>query len=209
MSEKSGWRALGPGREGPEAFRVSPFARLARTHVFSMAGDAFIALALADSLFFSVDPSDARWRVALYLLLTMAPFAVVSPLIGPAIDRAQGGRRLMVIGAAAGRAIVCLFMIDDVNSVLLYPEAFAVLVLSKGYAVAKSALVPTVVTDDDELVEANSKLSLLSGISGFVAAIPGIALLKLGGAGWVVGAAMVTFAVAAVLALRVPRTAVA
>ena len=45
---------------------------------------------------------DSRGRVALYLALTMAPFAIVAPLLGPAIDRAKGGRRLMIIGTAAG-----------------------------------------------------------------------------------------------------------
>ena len=43
--------------------------------------------------------------MALYLALTMAPFAVVAPLIGPALDRMRGGRRLMVIGANALRAV--------------------------------------------------------------------------------------------------------
>ena len=209
MTQPSAWRPLGSRRVGPEAFTVSPFARLARAHSLSAAGDALIALALADSLFFSVDPGDARWRIALYLLLTMAPFAVVSPLIGPALDRARGGRRLMVIVAAAGRALACVFMIDDVKGVLLYPEAFAVLVLSKGYAVAKSALVPTVVATDEDLVEANSKLSLLSGLSGFAAAVPGVALLQLGGAGWVLGMAVLTFTGATILAVKIPRTAVA
>ena len=210
VSESTGWRPLRvPPRAGADALALSPFARLARSHALNVAGDALIALALADSLFFSVDPSDARWRVALYLLLTMAPFALVSPLIGPALDRSQGGRRMMIIGAAAGRAIVCLFMVDDVDNVLLYPEAFAVLVMAKGYSVAKSALVPTVVADDAELVEANAKLSLLSGISGFLAAIPGIALLKFGGAPWVLGLAALTFAFGAVVSLRIPRVAIA
>jgi hypothetical protein len=100
-------------------------------------------------------------------------------------------------------------MIDDVDNVLLYPEAFAVLVMAKWYSVAKSALVPKVVNYDAGLVEANAKLSLLSGISGFVAAVPGIALLKLGGAPWVLGLATATFALGAVVSLRMPRAAVA
>ena len=35
--------------------------------------DAMVAVALAGSIFFSIDPSAARWRVALYLVLTIAP----------------------------------------------------------------------------------------------------------------------------------------
>ncbi|MEL6981504.1 MAG: hypothetical protein AAFO29_03675, partial [Actinomycetota bacterium] len=48
---------------GAEAFSVSSFGRLARTHALSVGGDALLAIALADSLFFDVDPNDARWRV--------------------------------------------------------------------------------------------------------------------------------------------------
>lgn len=138
----------------------------------------------------------------------MAPFAVVAPLIGPAIDRREGGRRLMVVLSAVIRAVLCVFMIDDLDSLLLFPEVFAVLVLAKGYSVAKSALVPTTVATDAELVEANSKLTLISGIVGFVAALPGLALLQLG-PGWVLGLAAAVFSAATVFGLRLPRTAVA
>ena len=67
--------------------------RLSRVHALSAAGDAMITVALAGSLFFSIDPSTPD-GVGLYLALTIAPFAVVSPLIGPVIDRYAGGRRL-------------------------------------------------------------------------------------------------------------------
>ena len=210
METPRGWRPLSaPRPAGPEALLPSPFARLARTHALTIMGDTLIALALADSLFFSIDPNDARWRVALYLLLTMAPFALVAPLIGPAIDRAEGGRRLMVLLSAAARAVVCIFMIDDIDGVLLYPEAFAVLVLGKGYTVARSALVPAVVRSTDELVEANSKLSLISGLAGFVIAVPGVLLLYFGGAEWVLALAVVSFAGATLMARRIPKIRIA
>src|SRR4051794_37292863 len=155
-NDQPAWRPLRtPPRRAGGAPVIAPFTRLARHHALATAGDTFIALALAGSLFFSIDPDAARWRVALYLVLTVAPFSVVSPLIGPAIDRTRGGRRLMVILSSAARALVCLLMIRHVDSLWLFPEAFAVLVLSKGYQVAKSALVPTLVRTDGELVEAN------------------------------------------------------
>ena len=71
-----------------------------------MAGDTLITIALADSLFFSIRPGAARGKVLLYLLLTMAPFAVVGPLLGPALDRSRTGRRTVVILSAASRALV-------------------------------------------------------------------------------------------------------
>jgi hypothetical protein len=200
-SAGSGWRPFQPGDGGGVAL---PFARFARTHALLGGGDTLVALALAGSLFFSISPDAARGRVALYLLLTMAPFAVVAPLIGPFLDRFAGGRRLMVIGSAGIRAVVCMLMIDHLDSLLLFAEAFALLVLAKGYGVAKASLVPRLVHDDTELVEANSKLAIITGVVGFAAAIPGIALLQLG-SGYVLGLASVVFGIATVLAFRVPR----
>nr|MDP9006978.1 MFS transporter [Actinomycetota bacterium] len=187
---------------------ASPFARLARAHALSTAGDTLVATALAGSLFFSISPDAARTRVALYLVLTMAPFAVVAPLIGPWIDRRAGGRRSMVVLSAAARAVVCLLMVDDIDNLLLFPEAFAVLVLAKGYQVARASLVPGLVRDEARLVEANSKLVLISGVVGLLAAAPGVAVLQLGPE-WVLALATAVFASATVAAWRIPRTRVA
>ncbi len=201
-----GWRALRPPR--PVAGMTPPFARLARTHALSTAGDALVAIALAGSLFFSISPGAARTQVALYLVLTMAPFALVAPLIGPWIDRRAGGRRSMVVISGAVRAGVCLLMIDDLGGVLLFPEAFTVLVAAKGYQVARTSLVPGLVRDESQLVGANSKLALISGVVGLLAAIPGVALLQVGPE-WVLGLAAAAFATTTLSAYRIPRTRVA
>lgn len=211
MATSDGWQPLSkPSRRaGAEAFHLSPFARLARSHVFGAAGDALVTIALANSLFFDLDPNDARWKVFLYLALTMAPLALVAPFIGPALDRSRGGRRWMIIGTHAARALVCLVMLNDLDSLLLFPEAFTVLALGKAYGVARSAVVPTVVHNDAELVEANSKLQLLSGLAAPAAAIPaGIAFLIADSPG-VLAVAMVAYLCATLAALRVPATQVA
>ena len=205
----SGWRALSGPRAGAEAFTISSFSRLARAHAMAVAGDTLVTIALAGTLFFSIEPGAARGKVFLYLALTMAPFAVVAPLVGPALDRAAGGRRWMVIGAAALRAGVCVLMIRDVDSLLLFPEAFALLVLAKSHHVAKSALVPSTVRSDEELVEANSKLALISGFVGFVAAVPGGILVTLGGSEWVLGLAAIVFGIGIAVAWQIPKTQVA
>ena len=167
-----------------------------------------MSIALAGSLFFSIDPGAARGRVTLYLVLTMAPFALISPLVGPAIDRAAGGRRWMVVLASGLRVIVAALMMRHINSLLLFPEAFAALVLGKAYHVAKSALVPTLVTHRRDLVEANSKLVVISGLAGLAAAVPGVLLFQIGPE-WVLLLAVVAFGLATVAATRVPRTTVA
>jgi hypothetical protein len=120
----------------------SPFGRLALTHVLMTAGDTMFAVSLAGSLFFSISPTAAKDKVLLYLLLTMGPFAVVAPALGPLIDRSRGARRAMVVTSALGRAVLCPFVARDIHSLLLFPEAFLMLVLSKVYLVTKGALVP-------------------------------------------------------------------
>lgn len=220
MEPAGGWQRLRTptGSRGAQAFAATPFARLARTHALSVAGDAMVTVALAGSLFFSIDPTDARWRVLLYLALTMAPFAVVAPFIGPLLDKGRGGRRWVVVAANGVRVGVCVAMISGIDNLLLFPEAFAVLVLGKTYAVARASLVPTVVATDAELVEANSKLQLISGIVAFVAGVPaGIISLVAGlfsdsdvaGSQAVLVVAALVFAAATAASLGIPSSTVA
>ena len=208
--ESGGWeplrspdRARRPRAESPvqarpsglgDGLKVTSFTKLARVQVLSSIGDGLIAVALAGSIFFSIDPSDARWRVALYLLLTIAPFAIVTPLLGPAIDRAKGGRRLMIVGSLALRAIVAFLMVRHIDSLLLFPEAFVMLVLQKAYFVSRAAIVPAVCPREDELIEANSKLSLISAFSGVLGGAIGAMLVFLfDNGGWATGTAAVFF----------------
>ena len=183
---------------------MQPFTWLARTHLLSAAGDALIAIALAGSLFFNLDPAAARPKVALYLIVTMAPFALVGPLIGPLVDRSRGGRRGMIIGAGVARAVLALLMVRHLSSLLLFPEAFGALVAGKTYHVAKSAVVPGLVREQSDLVEANSKLMLLSGLGGAIAAGPGL-LLSLISSRWVLVLASVVFVLMTFPAARLPR----
>src|SRR3954463_632352 len=157
VATDTGWRPLQkPDRApGSPAATATPFSKLAVAHLLSARGDALVTLALAGTLFFSISPNAARGRVALSLILTIAPFAIVAPFLGPAIDRLQGGRRFIILGTALGRVVSCLFMAAAVHSLLLFPAAFFTLVFSKAHAVAKSALVPAVVRSDEELIEAN------------------------------------------------------
>jgi uncharacterized membrane protein len=205
-----GWRPLRkPSRRpsGPLGLGDSAFSRLALVHVLAMAGDALVTTALAGSLFFSISPNAARGRVALYLLLTVAPFAIVGPLLSPSLDRSRGGRRAMVIGAVATRAVLCLSLARHLTGLWLFPEAFMLLVLSKTHMVTKSALVPATVAGEGELVAANSRLAVLSVVAGFVAAIPGVIVLKVGflGAPWVVRLAALVFLAATVAGFRLPK----
>ena len=198
---------LGQPRRPVPAF--SPFQRLARVHAAATATDAVIAVALAGSIFFSISPDAARDRIALYLALTVAPFALVTPLIGPFIDRMPGGRRAMIIVANLGRLVVALLMIRHIDTLWLFPEAFALLVLQKSYAVAKSAVVPRYVPSESNLVQANSRLALISAVMSLLGAGMGAAVVFLGSPAVAAGLATAGYGVATAITLQLPRIPVA
>ncbi len=215
MSSPASWEPLqpsdrmaGPPQDFSRRLVIPPFTWLARTHAAAAAGDAAVAVSLAGSLFFDISPQAARGKVALYLLLTMAPFAIVAPVLGPALDRMRGGRRMMVILSCIGRAVVSALLVMNVDSLWLFPLAFLFLVFAKAYAVSKSALVPTVVANDAELVEANSKLGLLAGIAGFIVILPAV-LFKLIDVRLTLALAVLIYLLAVGLASRLRRDVVA
>jgi len=188
---------------------VSKFRRLTMTHAAMMGGDAAMVVALADSLFFSIDLQTARTRVLLFLVISFAPFLVIAPVIGPMIDRAAGGRRTVIQLVAIARIVLALMMARFVDELALFPLVFAALVLQKTYIVSKSALVPSVVRTDAELVEANSKLGVIAGLTGFVAVIPAGLLQTTIGPGATMLYAAVLFGLACVAATRLPADVVA
>jgi MFS family permease len=174
-----------------------------------MGADAAMVIALADSLFFDIDLDAARSRVLLFLLLGFTPFLVVAPLIGPLIDRVAGGRRFVIQIVAAARVVLTLLMASYVDALALFPLVFGSLVLQKTYAVSKSAIVPSTVRSESELVEANSKLGLIAGLTGVAAVIPAAVLLQFFGAPATLVYSALLFAGALVAATRLPPDVVA
>ncbi len=192
-----------------------------------MAGDTFVTVSLAGSLFFSVTPTEAKGKVLAYLLLTIAPFAVVSPILGPLIDRSANGRRVLVAISAGVRAVLCWTMSQHLNSLWLFPEAFLVLISSKLYVVTRGALVPEMARTDQlrdhssgvgqsgwplEEVEQergfagfNAQLTLLGTLAGLIAGALGAALLKGVSASSVLVAATFVYLGATVASLRLQR----
>jgi hypothetical protein len=174
-----------------------------------MGGDAAMVVALADSLFFDIDLGAARSRVLLFLALGFAPFLIVAPLIGPVIDRVAGGRRFVIQLVAVARVLLTLLMASYLDALALFPLVFGSLVLQKTYAVSKSAIVPSTVRSETELVEANSKLGLIAGLTGAVVVIPAAALLKLSGAPATLVFSALLFAASFIAATRLPSEVVA
>jgi hypothetical protein len=159
------------------------FARLLAFQATGAAGDALIALALAGSLFFSVPEADARDRVALYLLLTVAPFAVVAPLLSRTLDRHRGSLRVAAVLTAIGRGSFAWWLTTRLDSLLLFPIAFGLLVLSRAVLVIRGAALPDLVPPQMSLVQANASLSKMNALAGMAAVAPGLLLMRSVGPG--------------------------
>jgi MFS family permease len=183
----------------------SGLGRLIELHGVNTAGDAMVAVALANTLFFSVPAGEARGRVALYLLITMAPFAVMAPIIGPLLDRFRHGRRWSIALTMLARAFLAWVLAGAVGdeSFSLYPAAFGCLVASKAYGVTRSATVPRLLPEGGTLVGVNSRISLAGIVSGAFGAglAAGISTFSLS---WSLRVTFLVFCVGTVLALRLP-----
>ncbi len=175
------------------------------------AADAFVAVSLAGTIFFSTSVDQARGRVVLFLLVTMAPFAVLAPFIGPALDRMQQGRRYLLAGTLLARGLLCWGMSAAIsNPVTLLPAAFGILVLQKSYGVVRASVTPRLLPAEITLVTANARSQLIaltaSMLGGALAA--GIQWAAGGGpagAAWVLRAGAVIYLAAMFLALRLPE----
>jgi hypothetical protein len=180
-----------------------PMDAYALVHMASAGGDALVAIALADSVFFSVPVSEAKLKVALYLGLTMAPLAVAAPLLVPLLDR-TGFRRAISFGSAAGRAAAAVYAAPRFSSLLLFPLAFSLLVLSRVHAITKNGLTMGYAPAHEGLVRANARLGRIA-VAGVVLAAPaGLLVLKLGGATTVLYLAAAAYGVTALLVFRLP-----
>jgi MFS family permease len=190
-------RADGAGETG--------LTQLLWVNALHMAGDAMIAVSLAGTLFFAATTDAQRGNVALYLLVTMAPFAVLAPVIGPALDRLQRGRRWALAASLLGRAALALVMAAHFDDLLLYPAALGVLVLSKSHNVLRAAVVPRVLPAEMSLTSANARMSVFGLATAAVAGGVGAGIVSLLGFPWELQITALLFAVAGVLAVRLPR----
>ncbi|HUY51952.1 MAG TPA: MFS transporter [Streptosporangiaceae bacterium] len=197
-------QASGAGRTGLD--------RLMELTAAGSAADAFVAVALAGTLFFSTSVDQARGRIALTLVITMAPFAVLAPFIGPMLDRVRDGRRYILIGTLLARGLLCWGMAGAAqhnDALTLLPAAFGVLVLQKAYGVTRSSVTPRLLPAKITLVSANARISLASLIASTlgVAAAGAVSLLAGGGSNggaWVLRVGTVVYLAAIALGIRLP-----
>ena len=209
--------ASGAGRvvhrlSGASGARRTGLSNLIELTAAGGVGDAFVAVALAGTLFFSASVDQARGRIALALLITIAPFAVLAPFLGPMLDRVQQGRRYILMGTLLARGLLCWGMAGAVqhnDAVTLLPAAFGVLVLQKAYGVTRAAVTPRLLPSEITLVTANAR-SALGGLiasavgAGLAVGVSFIAGGGSGGAAWVLRAGTAIYLAATALALRLP-----
>lgn len=191
--------AQGAGRTG-----LGQLIELTAAH---SAGDALVTVALAGTLF-KLPVNEARGQVALYLLITMIPFVVVAPFVGPVLDRFRSGRRFVMAGTLFGRGLLCFAMAAAIvpgDVFTIFPAALAVLVLSKAYTVSRAAIMPSVLPADIALVTANARVALFALVTAGVAVPIGAGVSAWLGAEWVLRGVTVLFLLQGVLALRLPR----
>ncbi len=174
----SGRAATGAARFARKASRAqgageSGLYRLIELHACNAAGDAALAISLAGTLFFQVPSDQARGQIALFLGITMLPFAVMAPLIGPFLDRFRRGRRWAIGVTMALRALGCWSLAGAVahESAWMFPAALACLIASKAYGVTRASAVPRLIPAGLTLVKANSRISL-AGIAGAAVSAP-------------------------------------
>ncbi|WP_431935997.1 MFS transporter [Micromonospora sp. RP3T] len=180
--------------------------RLFDLHALSCAGDTLIAIGLAGTIFFDVPLGEARNKVALYLLVTMVPFAMLAPVVGPLLDHFRHGRRYALATTMLGRAFLAWLISDYMGGLGLYPAAFGVLALSRAYGVARSAAVPRLLPDGLGLSQVGARASVYGTVAGALVAPIGLAAFWFGPQ-WPLRVATVIFLIGMVVSLRLPPRA--
>ncbi|HXB49881.1 MAG TPA: MFS transporter [Streptosporangiaceae bacterium] len=198
--------ASGAGRTG--------FATLLELTAAGGIGDAFVTVALAGSLFFSTSVEEARGRAAFALLITIAPYAILAPFIGPLLDRVKQGNKFILMGTLLARGLLCWGMSGAVeynDTLTLLPAAFGVLVLQKAYVVTRAAVTPRLLPREITLVSANARSNMASLIATSTGAAVALGVDKImggdgHGAAWVLRVGTVIYLAAMALAIRLPDT---
>ncbi|WP_322767158.1 MFS transporter, partial [Frankia sp. Cr1] len=199
-------RLRASGRRG--GAEQSGLAALTELSFVNAAGDALVTVTLAGSLFFAVPTSEARSKVAMYLLITMVPFTLLAPVIGPVLDRFAHGRRTALAAICLARGMLAWQLAGSLNhGVAVYPLALGLLMLSRAFGVARSAVIPRVTPQNLSLVKINSRISLVNIAAGSAIAPVGLAIAKIPYVGypWVLRACAIVYMTGVLLAFNLPK----
>ncbi|MBA3745306.1 hypothetical protein, partial [Sporichthya sp.] len=185
----------------------SGMAKLTELSGLNAAGDILVTVALAGTLFFNPSDADqARGRVAMFLIITMVPFALLAPLIGPLLDKFRSGRRWALAASFLARAVLAWTIAGGVEDadLFIYAGAFGILMASKAYVLVKAAGVPRLLPPGIPLVRANSWTNMAGLAAAAVATAIAAPIQSVTGPEWTLRIATVLFGVGVVLSLRLP-----
>jgi hypothetical protein len=181
--------------------------RLLDLHAISCAGDTLITIGLAGTIFFNVPVGEARDRVALYLLVTMVPFSLLAPVVGPVLDRFRHGRRVALAATFLGRAILAWIIADNLSDIWLFPAAVGILALSRAYGIGRSAVVPRLLPPGMGLSQAGARASVWGTLAGAVIAPIGLLTTYLFNSAWPLKIASIVLLAGIVVSFRLPPKA--
>ncbi|KAA2263026.1 MFS transporter [Solihabitans fulvus] len=182
------WRGRQLSQQAVQAFRKAAHADGAKQSglssltyavMLNYASDATMAVALANTLFFSAATAESKLKVALYLLITVAPFALVAPVVGPMLDRVQRGRRIALAASCVGQGLLAVVMAMHFDDWLLYPAALGSMVLSKSFSVLKAAVTPRVLPSGMTLSKTNARLTVFGLAASMVFGAIGAGFAKI------------------------------
>jgi hypothetical protein len=176
--------------------------RLLDLHAVSCAGDTLVVIGVAGSMFLSAPVGQARTQVALYLLVAVIPFALIAGILGPIFDRLHYGRVLLVT-TMIGRALLAWSLVTNLGGFARYQLVFAILVLSRGYAVARAATLARLVPQGLRPSQAGARVSFFGTAGGAVAVVVGLVAFEFDPT-WPLVLAGLVFVAGTVLSLLLP-----
>ncbi|MGQ0625909.1 MAG: hypothetical protein ACT4PP_14840 [Sporichthyaceae bacterium] len=184
--------------------RGAPLRRLAALTWGHAAGDVMVAVALANTLFFAVPLDDARGRIMLYLALSMAPVALLTPVLERALVHLATHLRATLVLTTALRGALAFGLLLQSGIALLYPMALALMVISRVHGIARVAVIPEVCPPGRDLVWANTVISATAGAGAAFGAALGAGAVALAGSNGGLALAALTYALASLVAATTP-----
>jgi MFS family permease len=187
----------------PAPLRQPAFRSLWLAGLVSEAGDWLLFIALPIVVY---RQTGSALGTSFAFLALLAPAIVLAPLAGRLADRHDRRRVMLIVCGLQALSLLPLLFVGDHSGL---PIVYAVIVvqsaLSTLFDPAKNALLPTLV-GRDQLVSANSLVALNEGVARLVGGPLGGLLLAAGDLRTIVLADAASYALAAVLIARVPRT---
>jgi Na+/melibiose symporter-like transporter len=189
--------------EAPAPLRQPAFRSLWLAGLVSEAGDWLLFIALPIVVY---RQTGSALGTSFAFLALLAPAIALAQLAGRLADRHDRRRLMLIVCGLQALSLLPLLLVGDHTGL---PIVYAVIVvqsaLSTLFDPAKNALLPTLV-GRDQLVSANSLVALNEGVARLVGGPLGGLLLAAGDLRTVVVADAASYALAAVLIARLPRS---